>query len=285
MAIRRPTRKLPRSRGYQRRRTPDILPDVQLDPVAFDEMVKNRGIRWCHQKSAICPNVDNIDNQQHDPNCRECENGHIYFGDVLVSGILSNNTLQRMYEVQGAWDVGEAVVTFSAYQDSKDGTPGAGDPIDVQHFDRLTAVDHEFRWQELIEFNPLGIQRTRYPILAIELLRTKDQIFQIDRDFVITSDKRLKWTKNGRRPKYDQSVSKGEPVSIVYAARPVFIVVQLLHEIRATRADNPMTGATTATRLPQQVLIRRDYLFRHPADQTGQTTTYTPRSGGNIIPS
>ena len=263
--------------------TPNDLPDPQLDPKAFEELIKNRGLRWQHFKATQCPNIPDLETNQHDPNCQICENGMLFYGGDEVHGIFQQNKLERMYEIQGVWDIGEAVVTFSAYADAEDGTPGRGEAIDLQNFDKLVCLDYEFRWQELIEHSPLGVDRLRYPALQVEFLSTKSKQYYPDVDFIIDDDGMIKWiTQN--QPNYDQRNSRGEVFTIAYTARPVFYVVNLIHEIRATKAQDFVTKEITAVRLPQQVLIRRDYLFSHPGDTKGKKSTRAPRSGGNIVP-
>lgn len=281
--MRRPTKKFTRSPGFVRKATPDKLPDPQLDPLAFEQLIKNRGLRWRHFKAAQCPNVEDLETNQHNPNCRICENGMVFFGEREVHGIFQQNKLERMYEIQGVWDVGEAMVTFSAFEDDADGNPGKGSTIDLQHFDKLICLDYTFRWQELIEHSSLGVDRLRYPALTIEFLRTKSKEFKINEDFIIDEKGMIKWTGQNT-PGSDQLNDRGEIFTVSYCARPVFYVVQLIHEIRATKAQNIVTGEVMAIRLPQAVLIRRDYLFAHPGDDKGQQDTRSPRSGGNVNP-
>ena len=183
----------------------------------------------------------------------------------------------------GQWDVGEAVVTFSAYEDGPDGTPGAGKAVDLQHFDKLICMDYEFRWQERIEHSPTGVDRVRYPALDIEYVATKSKQYFLNTHFVIDENGNVKWISQDQ-PSYDQLNQRGEIYTISYTARPVFYVVQLIHEIRATKAVDPMTGIKKAIRLPQQVLIRRDYMFLRNDDKDGKGTIQSPRSGGSITP-
>lgn len=282
--MKRPRKTFPVGDGFIGKKTPDMLPNPQLDPMAFEQFIKNRGIRWVHEKAALCPNIDNIDTQQHDPNCKSCENGMIYYAKCEIHGLFQANKLERMYEVQGRWDVGEAVVTFSAYADGPDGTPGVGPAIDLQMFDRVICCDYEFRWIERIEHSPTGIDRLRYPALSVEYIATASKRYFVDQDFYINEKGHIQW-KGQNQPGFNQNTDHGEIYTIAFTAQPVFIVVQLLHEIRATKGFDPFNPAVqTAIRLPQQVLIRRDYLFSHPADKDGMSTTKTPRSGGNLPP-
>lgn len=287
--MRDPNKKFKRSKGQISRGTPDSLPDPLLDKIAYDELIKNRGLRWKHFKGTPCPNLGDLEIQSHDPNCNACENGMLFYEGGEVHGVFQANRLERMYEIQGVWDVGEAVITFSANMDDIDGNPGLGAPVDLQHFDKLMCLDYTFRWQELIEHSHVGIDRLRYPALTVEFVATvsgKVKNFYVGRDFQITSEGFIEWLPNGNKPTYDQLNSRGEVYTISYCARPVFYVVQLLHEIRATKAAKPGTrNEKIAVRLPQQVLIRRDYLFTHPSDTDGGNTTRAPRDGGNIVPS
>jgi len=281
--MRRPSHTFPNSPGQIRKLTPDNLPDPSIDPIAFEQLIKNRGLRWRHEKAVPCPNIGDIEIGMHDPNCTICSNGMIFYGCSEIHGIFSNNRLEKMYEVMGIWDIGEAVVTFSAYKDGLDGTPGAGGAIDLQHFDKLVCLDYEFRFSEHIEHSPTGIDRLRYPALEVEFLATKSNQYYPNTHFVIDVNGNIQWITQ-TQPAYDQLNERGEVYSISYTAQPVFYVVQLMHEIRATKAIDPLTGQNKAVRLPQQVLIRRDYLFLKKDDKDGLGSMGSPRSGGTITP-
>jgi hypothetical protein len=247
-----------------------------MDPKGFEELIKNRGLRWKLEKSAYCPNLTDLDAGQHDPNCKLCNNGLLFFGEEVIWGILQNQRLEKFYEIHGVWDIGEAMVTFSAYTED-------GKPIDLQHFDRLTCLDYEFRWSELLEHSITGIDRLRYPALSMEFCATARKTYYIDEHFIITPEGHIQWLSSSDQPGYDQINQKGEIVTYVYTARPVFLIVQLIHELRATKAFDSGTNAIMPVRLPQTVLIRRDYLARHPYDDKGMPTTRTPRSG-SLVP-
>ena len=55
-------------------------------------------------------------------------------------------------------------------------------------------------------------------------------------------------------------------LSITYAANPVYNVLQTLHELRVTQ--ELVNGEKVAKRLPQQVLVKRDFLFKPGNAQT-----------------
>lgn len=279
--MRRPSKTFPTSPGFMASGTPKNLPDPQLDPIAFEQLIHQRGLRWKHYRATQCPNIKSLETGIHDPNCRQCENGQIFYGGAIVHGLNMQYKLEKLYESQGAWDLGNGVVTFSAYADDEDGNPGMGPAIDLQPFDKLICLDYSFRWSEVIEHSPTGIDRLRYPALTVEYVATKDKVYYIDEDFIINEVGYLKWTGQNQ-PLYDQLNSLGEIFTVAYTAQPVFYVIQLIYEIRATKAFDQTTGAITAVRLPQQVLIRRDYLFSHPGDKVALNTQPSPRSGGTV---
>lgn len=258
-------------------RTKRPLPDPQFDSPGFDELIRNRGLRWRHEKAVICPNLEDLDAQRHNPNCLDCDRGYFFFGACEVIGMFYQNKLEQMYEAHGIWDVGQAVVTFQAYQAGSNGEPGEGGAVDFQIGDRITCLDYTFTWYEMIEHNAsTGIDRLRYPACQVEIIRDSKKEYFEGRHFSITSNGMIKWM--GRdRPGYNAPIERGGIYSIRYTAKPVFFVTQILHEIRATKGINRATKELVAVRLPQQVLLRRDYLVNHPGDDTGQKDVLSPR--------
>ena len=54
----------------------------------------------------------------------------------------------------------------------------------------------------------------------------------------------------------------GQVISITYNANPVYTVQNVLHEMRVSQEYDIATGQKIARRLPQQVLVRRDFLMQ-----------------------
>ncbi len=244
--------------GVIQPQSPKPLWNPEFDPEGFDELIRNRGLRWKHERAAFCPNVRDIDSLLHDANCKECDNGFIYYGCKTVLGIFSNNKLEKMYEIQGSWDIGEAVVTFTSYQPDAAGNPGKGEMNDFQFNDKVTCLDYTFTWTQLIEHNPIGLDRLRYEAVDIELIRDRNRVYAKNVDYIIESGQ-VRWI-SGNRPTHQLSIARGGIYTIVYSANPIFYVTQILHEIRATKGVPRGEDVVTAIRLPQQCVIRRDYL-------------------------
>jgi hypothetical protein len=256
---------------------PQEIYNPQFSGEQFDQLIRDRGLRWIHEKAALCPNVRDINSKTHDPNCKLCHNGFLYFGKEEVFGIFQSNKLEKIYEVQGTWSIGEAVVTFTSYAINSDGTQGK--MVDFMHQDRVTCLDYTFTWSEVVEHSPLGVDRLQYPAVTIEFLTDKDgNQYRMDVDFKINLVGMIEWTGKNR-PKADLSLGRGGIYTVVYTANPQFYVVSILHELRATKGLDKASGKVTALRLPQQCYIKRTYLVDHPGDNVGQSSALYPRNG------
>ena len=63
---------------------------------------------------------------------------------------------------------------------------------------------------------------------------------------------------DGRQPSFDAQTGHGEVITWSFYANPVYLVVQTLRELRITQEF--VNGQKVARRLPQQLLVRRDFL-------------------------
>lgn len=254
---------------------PRFIHDPQLIPEHFTQLLNNRGIEFEHSKATPCANLTSLENQDHNPNCRECDNGFEYYDNRNITGVFSSNSLEKMFEVQGFWGISTAVITFPA--EYNDGTQA-----DFQYFDKLVLPSFTHRWWELIEYNfETGLDKLRYPAVTIEILKTPDKTFIEGTDFELTTNGFIEWLSIGETPTWNPDLNKGQIYSISYTASPVWHVVQLLHELRVSQSYDTNTNLKTAIRLPQQVVVKRDFLFSHPSDQDDKKKTIIPT---NLIP-
>lgn len=235
---------------------PDNIPDISIRGEAWDQLAQNRGIRFIHRVAAPCPNMKSLVDNNHDPECPFCDGSQIlYIQDKEIFGLFSSNTLQKMFEVQGVWEIGTAVITFPTEYD--DGTQA-----DFNIFDKLVCPDFQIRLSDLKEYDNSGTTGTKYPIINVcditSVVGNAIKKYTQGVDFNIV-DGNIVWVA-GQEPSYDSIQEMGEVLSITYSANPVYNVLQTLHEIRATQ--QMVGGQKIAKRLPQQVLVKRDFLFK-----------------------
>lgn len=256
MAIDKPNQQYPKGLGAIGKFMPGILPDPSISGGAFDQLLNNRGIRFIHKISAPCPNMNALNDNNHDPECPFCDQSQIlYVEEKEIWGVLSNNTLEKLYEIQGVWEVGTAVITFpTEYND--------GLQADFNIFDQLICPDFQIRLSDLKEYNGLPTMGAKYPIeRVVNITSVVDNALKVyveGTDFNIV-DGNIVWVV-GKEPSYNDIEEIGEVLSITYVANPVYNVLQTLHELRVTQ--ELVDGVKVAKRLPQQVLVKRDFLFK-----------------------
>lgn len=236
---------------------PMYLPDPSIKGLNFDQLLNQRGIRFIHSKAVPCPNILTVDNNAHQPDCEFCDDsGVLYYGETEMWGVFSGNSIEKTFEAHGVWEVGTAVCTFPTED-------ALGNQIDFNTYDRLVIPDFTVRMWEMKEYEPRagGTQDLRYPIQKVEFassIRNGVQKFFVqDTDFTIDNEGQIVWVP-GKEPYYDESTGHGEVIIWSFYAHPVYIVVQSLRELRITQ--ELINGQKVARRLPQQVLIRRDFM-------------------------
>lgn len=236
---------------------PLYIPDPSIKGISFDQLLQNRGIRFIHQKAVPCPNKLTDDSNAHRPDCEFCDDsGLLYYDEKEIWGIFSGNSIEKTFEAHGIWEAGSAVVTLpTEYPD--------GTQADFNTYDKLKLPDFEVRLWETKEYEPRpgGAQSLRYPVKNTEFVcsirgNTK-KIFVKDVDFTIDSEGQIVWTP-GMEPTYDSALERGEVIVYSYLANPTYIVLQSLRELRITQ--EMVNGQKVARRLPQQVLVKRDFM-------------------------
>lgn len=236
---------------------PLYLPDPSIKGVSFDQLLNQRGIRFIHHKAIPCMNVESTSFQAHQPDCPFCDDsGIIYYESREIWGVFSGNSIEKTFEAHGVWETGTAVVTLpTEYPD--------GTQADFNTYDRLEIPDQTVRLWELKGYEPRpdGIQDLRYPVKNIDYASSItdgiQKFYSLDVDFTITPEGGVQWIP-GQEPSYNSALERGEVVGWVYYANPVYVVLQSLRELRITQ--ELVNGVKTARRLPQQILVRRDFM-------------------------
>lgn len=245
---------------------PFQIPDPSIRGESWDQLIRNRGIRFFHKKATPCPNMNTVYDNSHNPNCPICDGQGIYYYEVReIYGYFSSNSLEKNFEMQGIWEVGTAMVTLPTQYEN-------GDQAEFATFDQLVIPDFTVRLYELKEYEPRpsGQQMLRYPIHNVEYIASavNDQInpFTLDVNYTIV-DGNLQWIP-GMTPSYDQVKKRGDVYVIQYFANPVYNVLQHMRELRISQ--QMIAGSKVAVRLPQQILVKRDFLA-NPAEKEAST--------------
>ena len=238
------------------------IPDVSLKGISFDQLLQNRGIRFIHRRASPCPNMRTIFDGSHEPNCPICDGqGILYYAEQEIWGVFYSNSLEKSFETQGVWEVGTAFVTLPTEYDD-------GKQAEFNTFDQLVIPDFTVRMWELKEYKPTSNnqQQLRYKAFNVDFIGYADNNVLIplvlDVDYKIT-DGNIEWLAGGLD--YDSTNDRGKVYVIQYYANPVYNVLQHMRELRITQEY--VNGQKISRRLPQQLLVKRDFLSNPPAKE------------------
>jgi hypothetical protein len=238
------------------------IPDVSLRGEAFDQLLENRGIRFVHRRAAPCPNMKTVFDNSHNPNCPICDGeGVFFYAESEIWGVFYSNSLEKNFEMQGIWEIGSAIVTLpTEYPDGKQ--------AEFNTWDQLVIPDFTVRMWEMkaYEPRPKGQQQLRYPIANTDYVAGAINdalvVYQENVDFHIV-DGNIQWVA-GKEPPYDNHTGRGLVITFEYFANPVYNVLNHMRELRISQ--EMINGKKIAKRLPQQLLIRREFL-QNPAEK------------------
>lgn len=241
---------------------PPTIPDPSILGQSFDQLLSIRGVRMIHSKVIPCPNVIAVDDSAHQPNCGFCDNnGFVYYDQKEIWGTFGSNSIQKTFEQHGVWETGMATVTVpTEYPD--------GVEADFNTFDKLVLPDFTIRLWEMKEYEPRpgDVQTLRYPVqkidYAMSITNGVQRIYMRDVDFTINPQGQIVWVPS-KTPAYNAATGRGEAISWSYYATPVYLVVQTLRELRITQ-ELTNAGTKIARRLPQSILVKRDFLPTKP---------------------
>lgn len=227
--------------------------EPHFDDNWYNRLVATHGIRVSIDRTTICPNfIAHVDSMQHDPNCTLCENGMIHFGTIQCWAVFQQDQLTKAFFREGVFDPGQALMTFPSI------TEDQREHIIVAYFDRITLLDQEERFQQLLNKSDGDMDYLRYKALRVlHCMDRRGNVYSEGSHFKINTDGNLEWLAGAARPRYNTEEGIGESFTISYTFRPVYRVLDMLHE---GRYSQKYAGAgKTTTRFPQTVVIKKDY--------------------------
>lgn len=220
---------------------------VNIYPESIEDLVQNRGHNCLWERASVCSCLSR-DSGQPDFTCKRCHGtGYIYMQpqEIVVAATMidsryQQNTLQ-FYE-PGTLYVTPTTLAIMGYHD------------------RLRFPDFRCLFSEVVRFDDSRISRKTYRNI-VEPLRFCDieYEFECPKDYVVTEDGyHIEYVGE----EYEQHV-KGHSFSFLYYTTPSYLIVDLVHELRATRSDrNSATGEMVFVELPKQYRARReDFIY------------------------
>lgn len=244
----------------------DSFERVDLNPVAFDRLVKQKGTRVKVFRTTYCPNVKSVDSAEHEINCQLCNgSGFIDRHPIHTLATIQSQDLEKQSHLEGLVDGNSVASTFLV-------------GIELQY---MTLV-------ELQDFTDIYIQRVlRNPNILIRkdvlkytackvnfVIDSTGKEYYIDTDYVIDRDGDLSWVLN-RGP------ALGAVYSIHYEASVQFRAVKAMHVNRFTQRK---VGVNTEfVKLNEQWLLEKEFLVRRRSKATGADLVQGPFDTHTIV--
>jgi len=235
---------------------------IHLDPNNFNKLIAQHGIRVRIEKANICPNWrGSVKRMQHDTNCELCENGFVHYDPIECWAFFQQNQLVKMYLREGVFSPGEALLSVPTHDDN-------GKNILLSMFDKITLLDQKERFDELLNKSQGNVDLLRYEALSIDhLIDGKGIVYSPESHFTIDKNHNLLWLTD-KRPHWDERTGSGEPFSVTYIYRPVYRVMNLLHEGRYS--NTILNNFKQTVKFPQLLLMKKDFYVTKTDLESGQ---------------
>ena len=176
--VNRNTRRQPHWNGKNPAQIPDAAPRSRtaLDPVAYDNLIKQHGVRVKVYRSMFCPNVKSVDGGEHNIDCTLCNgSGYLDVDPIESVAYLANQNFQEEMTVEGYHDGNTVGATFLG-------------GVELQYFTRVDLMDFTQPFYERV------LRTEGYtPITVLPVIGE----FQVNIPTVIVSDFRTSTTLSG----------------------------------------------------------------------------------------
>jgi len=257
------------------------IPDgqaVTFDIKAFDQALASQGVGLVHFRAMRCPMglVDLYDNRRPEHDHSGCSNGFIHQKIGRLTATFTGVGKHSQQMDVGSIDGSTAQVTVQRFYDNTQ------IPVYVAPYDRMYLDEESIivpTWQ-LFEAHIDGRDKMVFPVVEVQSLMSSDgRVFTEGDDFEVR-DGYVVWS-GSNRPQYDAYRKRGQICSIRYLYRPFWVVKQLLHEVRVTQAEDAITGERRIHRMPQAMVLQREYVFLNEStgDPNNPREVPAPREG------
>lgn len=209
---------------------------VEFTLAEFIRTIQQHGYdaRW--SKALICPNNDPYQPDHHRLSCDFCDQtGFLYMDPIEIKVHVSSFSTRQIFMTEGRYNPGTAY--FTTLPEHK-----------ISFWDKIELLSAEARFTQVM---PRGTNpyKTKYPVIELFSALTSENVVIDPATITIDGDGFLvlpAWT--------------GDFVSFSYTYRPVYIIQDLLHQVRDSRITD--SGVDVEATFPHQAMGRLDFLVR-----------------------
>lgn len=267
-------------------RIQEVQTQHSFDKEAFLNAVKDQGVTFEHYRAIGDPTGMASLGDAHavqTGHVRTNSDGFIYVKVGEVRALFTTNTTNENARPEGVINFSTAYATFPEHYDNV-----PNEKIYLAPWDRLFLKDVETTTigRQFVEASQDGVDKLQYPAFEIEYVRdARGIVYQSNVDFRLTEHGDIQWISQNQ-PGWNPKLNRGTVYSVRYKYRGFYIVSRLMHEIRVANITDLMTFERRTERMPYQVQIVRENVFRDknsdPGDPDGgsQRSDYRPQPNG-----
>jgi hypothetical protein len=251
-----------------------IEDQLSFDAEAFDNLIRSQGVKVTHYKAIPDPRGMASRGDTHDVlGIRESTDGFIYKPCGCFQGWFNGNTNSPRPDPKGIIEEANATMTVPRCYE------GTEEAVLISEYDRLYLTDIEIRVINLqyLEASATGVDRLQYPATCVEFLVDANGVFYDENvDFTMSPEGDIIWSGQ-KRPGWNAQTGRGTVFSVRYRYTPFFVVENIIHEIRVAQITDYVTGDRNLTRMPYQLRLVREKVFRDKNRDGSPLKMYNPR--------
>jgi len=213
----------------------DFTPRVDFKPAQFDEFIESKGYTAIWEQAMFC-SCYNLESGQPQFDCPACYGkGYIYLNPTKIKVAVAGISGQKEQERQGLLETGHAYLTSKTIHE-------------IGYRDKFTFLDFNTKFSEILV---RGEDRLKFSCKQLLVVRQINNLYKIEEDVLVKPEDNKQVIWNSADPQ------EGVNYSVLYITYPVYIVTNVIHEIRGTYIRGA-GGLDYFAPLPKQFKIKRD---------------------------
>ena len=205
---------------------------LNVRPEFNDTVIDDQGNRAYWERAAVCSCLSE-DSGQPDFSCQICHGrGYRYMNpEEIIVGVQSLSSTYKVGTLE-LYEPGTCMITPMSN-------------VIMGYMDKLTFPDFRCAFSEVLRFSKdvygLGVSKPLYRnICSIVSLTDAQYEYEEGVDFKVTDDRfHIRWLTPELSEKCD-----GKNFSLLYITTPVYLIVDVMHELRGTRSNQNSTEVT-----------------------------------------
>ena len=237
---------------------------VDLDPMAFDRLIQQKGVKVKVYRSMFCPKVKSVDSAEHEIDCDLCNgSGFVDYDPLCTTGVIQNQEFILNAMVEGNVDANSVAITFPI-------------GIELQYFTKIELEDFtEIYFQRVLRNPDSDTDVLKYSACRVNVLIDYDGVrYYQDQDFKIDQSGNIKWTNPLRTP------SDNKVYSIHYESKVQFRATRAMHVNRFSQVKG--SEGIEFLKFQEQWLCTKEYLVKR-TDQNGNELFQGPFDNHTIV--